>query len=337
MTCVTQLIQCTKFHDLAGFDEVESWPRITAVDWDRERPDAHWRLMGGNDTTLARLSLWWSRVASYSDARLGYIGHYAALNEVAGVHLLRHALGELKHRGATLAIGPIDGSTWQRYRLITEAGIDPPFLFDLQHPLDWPQHFVASGFASFSGYRSTLCEDLAARPDSMTTLEARLIGRRGIHVRPLDMTRLREDLSAIYRLLLVSFQHQLLFTPVSEAAFLEQYSSVLRSVDPSLVLLAEHESTIAGFVFCVPDHLQRERGAVPDTVIIKTLAVAPAARYSGLGIVLTRRVQNQAHELGYRRAIHAMMRDTGKCGRMSEERHGARLVRRYVLFGQEIA
>jgi GNAT superfamily N-acetyltransferase len=332
-----RLVCCTEFSAAARFGEDAGWPPLTETDWERTRPDAHWRLIGDNDATLARLSLWWSRVADYPGARLGYVGHYAARDCEAGEHLLRQALGELKRHGATLAVGPIDGNTWERYRFISERGREPPFFFDLQHPQEWPQQFLACGFAPFSRYRSTLCEDLTALPDTVARLEARLAARPGIRLRALDMTRVDRDLDAIYRLSLMSFQDHLLYTPVSEAVFRSQYSALLRLVDPRLVLLAEHEESLAGFVFCVPDNLQRSRGEAPDTLIIKTLAVHPGARYAGLGVVLTKRAQIRAHELGYRRAIHALMHDSGQCGRMNQRRHGTKLVRRYALYAREIA
>ena len=332
-----QLVCCAEYRDAERFEEDAGWPGLTAADWERTQPDAHWRLIGDNDATLARLSLWWSRVAQHAGARLGYVGHYAAGDREAGEHLLHHGLAELERHGATLAVGPIDGNTWERYRFITEAGVEPPFFLDLQHPLDWPQHFAACGFTPFSEYRSTLCEDLATLPGAVATLDARFAARGGIRVRPLDMTRLEQDLSAVYRLSLVSFRDHLFYTPVSETAFLKQYSALLRFVDPRLVLLAEHETGLAGFVFCVPDHLQRARGVVPDTLVIKTLAVLPGARYAGLGVVLTKRAQIRAHELGYRRAIHAMMHDAGQCGRMNQRRHGTRVIRRYALYAREIA
>ena len=36
------------------------------------------------------------------------------------------------------AVGPLDGSTWRRYRLVTERGVEPPFFMEPDNPDDWP-------------------------------------------------------------------------------------------------------------------------------------------------------------------------------------------------------
>ena len=46
----------------------------------------------------------------------------------------------------TIAIGPVDGNTWQRYRLITEPGTEPPFFLEPDNPDAWPGQFTAAGF-----------------------------------------------------------------------------------------------------------------------------------------------------------------------------------------------
>ncbi len=51
---------------------------------------------------------------------LGTIGHYEALSEEAGVHLLRKAQKELASMGAKTVLGPMNGNTWNRYRLALE-------------------------------------------------------------------------------------------------------------------------------------------------------------------------------------------------------------------------
>jgi len=80
-------------------------------DFKRHRPDAH--LLAPN----ARCSLWWKNVPDFPNQKLGLIGHFESRDDTSAHALLTAACTELKIKNCTLAIGPVDGSTWNRYRL----------------------------------------------------------------------------------------------------------------------------------------------------------------------------------------------------------------------------
>src|SRR5688572_8167880 len=96
------------------------------------QPDAHWQLVG-EERVLGRCSLWWNKVPGWKGHRVGMIGHYAAQGEGASV-FLNHACKYLAEKGCSLAVGPMDGSTWRSYRLITRFGDEPRFFFEPDHP-----------------------------------------------------------------------------------------------------------------------------------------------------------------------------------------------------------
>ena len=114
----------------------------------------------------------------------------------------------------------------------------------------------------------------------------------------------------IFKLSLSAFSRNVLYTPIAEAEFLAQYHAVLPHVRPELVLLAEKEDALVGFMFAIPDLLQARRGVPIDTVILKTIAVDPAVSGMGLGGALMDLVQRSARDLGFRRAIHALIHET---------------------------
>ena len=47
-----------------------------------------------------------------------------------------------------MAVGPMDGSTWRRYRFITERGAEPAFFLETYNPDVWPLNFTGA-FAAF--------------------------------------------------------------------------------------------------------------------------------------------------------------------------------------------
>jgi GNAT superfamily N-acetyltransferase len=104
---------------------------------------------------------------------------------------------------------------------------------------------------------------------------------------------------------------------------------------PEMVVLAEREGELVGFLFALPDFAQAQRGQKIDTVILKTLAVLPSLAGIGLGSLLTARIHTQAYHLGYRWAIHALMHVGNRSRRISA--HTAQPFRGYTLFARPLA
>jgi GNAT superfamily N-acetyltransferase len=102
---------------------------------------------------------------------------------------------------------------------------------------------------------------------------------------------------------LAAFSRNFLYTPIPEAEFLAQNNAVLPYVLPDLILLAEKDDVLVGFMFALPDVLQARRGAAPDTVILKTIAVHPSWSGMGLGGALIDLVRRSARQ---RPATHRM-------------------------------
>ena len=91
-------------------------------------------------------------------------------------------------------MAPIDGNTWNRYRLLTERGTEPVFFLEPDNPDDWPAHFRDNGFTPLANYYSALNEDLQ-RSDPRTGELMRRLAEQGIRLRSLDLHRFEEELS----------------------------------------------------------------------------------------------------------------------------------------------
>jgi GNAT superfamily N-acetyltransferase len=318
--------------DLEEFCSLPGLSPLTPEVIARQRPEAQWMLRQADGAVVARYSLWWGGTPEHEGHRLGYIGHYAARDAGVAHELLERACAQLAaHAG--LAVAPIDGNTWNRYRLLTQRGPEPVFFLEPDNPDDWPAHFLASGFTPLAAYYSALNDDVT-RPDPRTGELLRRQREQGIRLRCLDLDRFEEELRALWRLALASFQRNFLYTPISENDFLAQYLPLRQYLRPELVLIAEREQQPVGFMLAVPDLLQSRRGQAIDTVILKTVAVDPQAAGGGLGTLLVAHCQDEAARLGYRRAIHALMYEANFSRRISS--HTARSIRRYTLFARPL-
>ncbi|MBI3328266.1 MAG: GNAT family N-acetyltransferase [Nitrospinae bacterium] len=329
-------------YTLIAVESVEQWGPFCALPglstlspatFTRDNADAHWMVVDGDGAPVARCSLWWRGTPRYPGHRLGLIGHYAALDPSPARSLLQHACGQLAAHGCTLAVGPMDGSTWQRYRLLTERGVEPRFFLEPDNPDAWPAHFTTNGFAPLAHYYSALNPNLG-QCDPRIPDVARRLGAEGVSIRSMDGARFGDELQRIYAVTMASFRHNFLYCPLSEADFVALHHALVPYIHPELIFLAEHVGRPVGFIFGIPDVLQARRGQTIDTVIIKTLAVHPAYAGVGLGSLLTARCQESAHNLGFRRAIHALMHERNTSRTISA--HYAQTIRRYTLFARAL-
>jgi hypothetical protein len=301
----------------------------------REGADETWTLRTRSGEDVAHASIWHRETPAFEQRRTGLIGHFAAAPDANVRPLLDHLAARLAGHGCATAIAPINGNTWRTYRFIRDRGDEPPFFLELNHPPEWPGMFIDAGFAPIAEYESTLVPDLRVR-DQRVTRAAERLTRGGVRVRPIDPDRADEELRAIHQLSLAAFARAFLYTPIDEAEFLRAYQPILPRVDRRLVLLAEHEGRLAGYVFAIPDLLERSRGGPPRTVIIKTLAIRPERVYAGLGAWLVAEVQTSALALGFTRAIHALMHISNMSRALSDHWQ-ARRIRRYELLAKPLA
>ncbi len=292
-------------------------------------PARHLALQDAAGALIARCSLWRARDAHGASTTTGLVGHYVAADAQAGNELLERALSWHRANGCERIIGPMDGSTWHRYRLLTDRGTEPIFFLEPDNPDDWPRHFTDAGFEPLATYFSALNADLT-RCDPRSEQRRAELERDGITLRTIDIKRFDAELAAIHELSLVAFSGNFLYSPIGLDAFLASYTPIRPHLVPELVLLAERGQQLVGFIFGIPDLMELARGQPLRTVIVKSMAVDPACGGNGLGGLLMDDCQQAARKLGLRRAIHALMHETNRSRNISA-RYGT-TIRRYTLY-----
>ncbi len=296
--------------------------------------DAHLLIRDGPGAVpRARCSLWRQAAPAYAAHKLGLIGHYAAQDDTAATMLLEHACRRLAQQGCTLAVGPLDGSTFRAYRFVTQRACDgvtrPPFFLEPDNPDVWPAQFIQAGFAPLAHYFSAIARLPASEP-RLPALAAHS-AEAGIRLRPLDPADFERELEAIYDVVAAGFAGNFLYTPLARAEFLAQYAPIRPHIRPETALIAEQAGRAVGFAFALPDLAQAQRGEPMDTLILKTIAVRPEAAGLGLGSLLAARVHEAASELGFHHVIHALMHADNRSRRISAHYQAAEM-RRYTLF-----
>lgn len=319
---------------LAEFCSAPGLPPLNPEMIALHQADSHWLAPGMDGQPAARCSLWWRDVPAYPGHRLGLIGHYAAQTLHASEALLDAAERQLKAEGCTLALGPMDGSTWRSYRFVVERGDAPLFFLEPDHPDAWPSYFTGRGFSVLAEYFSVINPRLERPEPRLDAVQERL-KKRGITLRDFRLDDFDNELQRIYEVSIASFAQNFLYTPIGQAEFIASYRALRAFCRPEMILLAEQGERPLGFVFAIPDLLQARRGESVDTAIIKTLAVLPEQLGGGLGGLLFARCEERLRSLGYRRAIHALMYQDNASRNLSA-RADILPLRRYALLAKPL-
>jgi predicted N-acetyltransferase YhbS len=300
---------------------------------DNEAVDQHFAVLDEKQQIRARCSIWWRDTATVDGEKSGAIGHYAATDERFGAVALEHACSELGNRHCKLAVGPLDGNTWRRYRFITERGSAKPFFLEPDNPDEYPVHFERSGFRTLATYVSEVNPAMATRQPELGSLREKM-DALGIHIRSLHAEDPDDDLDGIYDVVRESFRSSFLYTPLDRDAYRSMYIPLLKAVDPRLMLVAVQDGEIVGFVFAPPDVLQKTYQDSVDAIVIKTIAIRPRKELSGLGRVLIVDMLENATDMGFTTAISALMHTGNRSQQISSDCAGP--MRGYALFGREL-
>ena len=296
-----------------------------------ESCDQHFAAVDSNMVLRARCSVWWRETPELPGERVGAIGHYAATESDAGRAVIRQALARLQAKGCSMAVGPMNGNTWRSYRFVVERGRAQPFFLEPTNPGSWPDDFTECGFDPLSWYVSELNPDIATRQPEIGTLRPKM-ARLGVTITPIKTDDPGYEMDGIYDVVCESFKDSFLYTPLDRESYRTIYDPLLQKLDPRLVLVAKHDERVVGFIFAPPDFLQGDHPI--DTIVIKTVAILPDKRYSGLGRLLIVNLLQNAVELGYTKAISALMHTGNQSQKISKDCAGT--MRRYALFAKSL-
>ena len=272
--------------------------------------------------------LWFSHTPVHDGQQVGAIGACQLPDAPSASEFLTQCADHLhaKH-GCKNIVGPMNGNTWLKHRLLLESNGRPAFAMEPMEPEHYLHAFTNAGFNILSRYSSSTI-DLQSEQRSFKGLEDKLV-KKGILFRNIKPKQYEQDLEAIHRLSLISFANNFLYTPLPLNAFMQTYQKAKDNIDIDMVILAEWHGKLVGFVFCMPDQ-STETPDAPKTLIVKTLAVDPHARLAGLGSILVAKAHLMAQSKGYHEAIHALQHENNSSLRISQ-RFDAKVFRRYAL------
>jgi GNAT superfamily N-acetyltransferase len=312
----------------AGQEAAANMTLLSPDEWAQSRPDVHCLLIEAG-LIVARCSIWLHSLPEHEAAQPAAVGHFEACKQSAGTAVLEAAIDWIHGKGQVPIIGPINGTTWQKYRFVTESSGRVPFLLEPTHPDFYVAAWRDAGFEPLAAFHSASMPPQSKEDPRLTRVKARMEAV-GLRIRNLRIDDYESELRRLYSVARISFAENLLYTPVSEAEFIAMYQPIRASVNPDLVWLAEQGERCVGFCFCLPDLLQAQWGEAIDSLIVKTLATLPERDFAGLGLWLTQLAHQAAKEIGFSSVIHALMHPGSRIKNFGKDE--MEIFRRYTLY-----
>ena len=258
------------------------------------------------------------------------LGFFEAKNEPEAVSLLFDAMSEYSDKlGKKRLIGPINGSTWQTYRVALPVG--EPFFLDVVSQPYYQMLFEENGFATLADYFSSK-SDLDADAFPKWEEHHRLFTEQGFSIQTLNPAEAEAQLHEIYALSTVGFQNNFLYTPISEELFMKKYLPLLTNADPRFIyLLRDGDNRLAGYHFAIRNILCQNH----LELVHKTIALSPELKGRGLGGYLMENCRRDAWHNGYCAVYHALMHIDNISAKFNMGRQ--REIRRYKLYCKYIS
>jgi hypothetical protein len=259
---------------------------------------------------------------SWDGRRTAAIGQFCCASAEDGAALLTCASELLRGEGFTAVVGPMDGDTWHRYRLVVETDGSPPFVME---PTSGPHDlaaFQSAGFEPISLYasaRATLAPGIESEPPFAID---------GVRVEAWNGVDAQALIGRLFDLSSAGFSRNAFFKPIDRSEFFKLYEPLIPAVDPRLVLFALESAKLVGFLFAFPNGRIECR---PDAVVLKTYA----SMRRGVGRLLGDTFLRTARHLGFSAMIHALMH-VDNVSRQRSALHGGTIFRRYALMGRRL-
>lgn len=253
--------------------------------------------------------------------RTAAVGNFSCDSAEAGSALLEAAARELARDGFDGLIGPMDGDTWHKYRVVAETDGSPPYFLEPVCGVFDHAAFASAGFAPISSYVSA-----RARIEAAIGTPAPQVP--GVRLAAWDGKNSASLIGGLFELSRTAFTSNAFYKPIERDAFLKLYEPILPAIDPRMVLFAYDGERLAGYLFALPDRLQ---GAKPSTAILKTYA----SNVRGVGHMLVDTAHRVFRDLGFTDVIHALMHVDNQ-SRQRSVRHAGTVFRRYELMGRTL-
>ena len=304
-----------------------------------ERPSEIVIFTDENNNIGGSLHLWHNR-PDYNGRKTSYIGNVNIYEKYRKdeEQLFNKVFEELKKEGIEIIIGPLNGTTWNTYRYVTEKGSRRQFLLE-----PWNEDYSVSlfeklGFKPLAGYISTVMEGMDS--DGRRNLNKKIEKLKkfdyykDIKVESAENKDLLTVLNKVYDLTVEAFKNNFLYSELEREIFLKMYMSYEDKIIKKFFKMLYLGDELIGYVFGIPDYAELGYKGKIDTIILKTIAVSPIYNGKGMGYILINSLVEEAEKEGYENVIYALMHQSNVSKNIGLLL--GNMLRKYTLFIKEL-
>ena len=304
-----------------------------------ERPSEIVIFIDENNNIGGSLHLWHNR-PDYNGRKTSYIGNVNIYEKYRKdeEQLFNKVFEELKKEGIETIIGPLNGTTWNTYRYVTEKGNGKPFLLE-----PWNEDYSVSlfeklDFKHLAGYISTVMEGMNSNGRKNLNKKIEKLKKfdyyEDIRVESAENKDLLTVLNKVYDLTVEAFKNNFLYSELEREIFLKMYMSYEDKIVKKFFKMLYLKGELIGYVFGIPDYTELGHKGKIDTIILKTIAVSPEYNGKGMGYILINSLIEEAEKEGYENVIYALMHESNVSKNIGLLL--GNILRKYTLFIKEL-
>ena len=304
-----------------------------------ERPSEIIVFYNENKEIAGSLNLWHNR-PNYNGRKTSYIGNVNIHEKYRKNEdkLFNKVFKELKKKGIKTIIGPLNGTTWNTYRYVTDKRNHPPFLLEPFNEEYYVELFKKIGFKPLAYYISTIMENMNPVQRGHLSKKIEKLKKfdyyKDITVKSAENEDLITILNKVYDLTIEAFKNNFLYSELDREIFLKMYMNYEDKIVKKFFKMLYLKDELIGYVFGIPDYAELEYKGKIETMILKTIAISPQYNGKGMGYILIDELVKEAEKSGYKNVIYALMYEKNiskNIGLLLGDE-----LRRYTLFIKEL-
>ena len=292
-----------------------------------------------------------SAIINKNLTNIGYIGYFECVDdyEIAKI-LLDNVIEFLKRNNIKEINAPINFSTWNKYRFVTEGFDNESFILEPYNHKYYALFFEKYGFTLLKNYYSNIVTDIEREMTKIERIKEKAL-QNGYYIRNIDLKKVDEELLLLYNLTIEIFKNNFAYTEIDFDDFKNLYSGLNYMIKPEYLLFAyDKNNNVCGFLFGMPDYslaFKKMNGksdifsklkflfyrSKAECFIMKTFGVKKTAIFSGVGSLLVYTMYKNMKKNGFNKGIHALMIENN-----SSRKYGlgtTDIIKKYSLYRYE--
>jgi GNAT superfamily N-acetyltransferase len=293
----------------------------------------------------------------FSGENIGFFGFFESINDYQVTESLFNKVVEwIKEEGLEAVVGPENYTVNDSCGILTEGFNLPPVVGMPYNKQYYPDFFERYGFVKKIDmvayhFSSNKTPETLIRHESIAE---EIIKKSGVKIRPIDMKNIGSEIKKFQNAYNSAFEKNWGFVPLTYEEFRHQAKNLKKIADPDMVLLAEHNGDIIGFVCTLPDINQvmikiRKGRLFPFGLLrflyyknkingcrISIMGTTEKYRKMGIGALLYAKVFEMARRKNINWAEASYVMEDNKIMNSNMQNIGGRIYKKYRIYEFEV-